>query len=410
MPIPLIAAAGSMIMGAASKAGGALGGGGGGVAKGAGEVAAKANKLGLRSLEKEKQGENKERLDKKKTLSSITGIHMSTSSALRQSQLFTGVVGAFFQMIGAMVDVMLMPLVPLVMPLLSFMGTRIGQMMKVSQFMTAVMTPIGIWLEMSLNFWKNPVSLWSLVTGDWPEAWTDGFTKLKDHFQSDQSAGALIKKWIKEGTDTIKDKGATPAIIQKKEKEQAEAAKEALKIGGTFPEEVVKKAEETKTESTNLILGLGGNMADAIDQAIADAETAAGKSGNPMKEVANNISDWIMSEDNGGGKWMVNKVKGIKNWLFGGGGSDLSATLREEWSTRAVTSGPGRSSNDLTSAAMADAGIPTTNLYAHTSFVNTGWGENPQAFSMNKDKVLTNLTHIQTGEFNKVDLYDGNTK
>ena len=59
---------------------------------------------------------------------------------------------------------------------------------------------------------------------------------------------------------------------------------------------------------------------------------------------------------------------------------------------------------------MADAGIPTTNLSAHTSFVNTGWGENPQAFSMNKDKVLTNLTHIQTGEFNTVDLYDGNTK
>ena len=66
MPIPLIGAAATMIMSGAQKAGGALGGGGGGVAKGAGEVAAKANKLGLRSLEKENKGRIKKDKTKRK--------------------------------------------------------------------------------------------------------------------------------------------------------------------------------------------------------------------------------------------------------------------------------------------------------------------------------------------------------
>lgn len=47
-----------------------------------------------------------------------TGIQMSTSTMLRQSQIFTSSIGAIFQMVGAVIDILLMPLVPLLIPLM----------------------------------------------------------------------------------------------------------------------------------------------------------------------------------------------------------------------------------------------------------------------------------------------------
>ena len=52
------------------------------------------------------------------------GISFTLSSILRQSQLFTGFLGALFQILGAMVDAVLMFLWPLFVPILKFLANR----------------------------------------------------------------------------------------------------------------------------------------------------------------------------------------------------------------------------------------------------------------------------------------------
>ena len=55
--------------------------------------------------------------DGAKMASKMTGVTASISAMLKQSQIFTGVVGSIFQIIGALIDILLMPLVPVFMPI-----------------------------------------------------------------------------------------------------------------------------------------------------------------------------------------------------------------------------------------------------------------------------------------------------
>ena len=62
-------------------------------------------------------------------LKTSLGLNFSVGAILKQSQVFTGTIGALFQVLGAMVDVFLMPLVPYVLPWIK----RISKMIPVVQ-------------------------------------------------------------------------------------------------------------------------------------------------------------------------------------------------------------------------------------------------------------------------------------
>ena len=53
------------------------------------------------------------------------GIEVSIKSMLKQSQIFTSYVGTIFQLMGALVDVMLAPLLPLLVPVARWIGSKI---------------------------------------------------------------------------------------------------------------------------------------------------------------------------------------------------------------------------------------------------------------------------------------------
>lgn len=55
----------------------------------------------------------------------MVGINMSLSSMMRQSQVFTGVLGAFFQIVGGFIDVILAPFMPLLSKVIAVLGSKI---------------------------------------------------------------------------------------------------------------------------------------------------------------------------------------------------------------------------------------------------------------------------------------------
>ena len=61
--------------------------------------------------------------DGAKAASKMSGVSFGISSMLKQSQIFTGVVGSIFQLIGAMIDIALLPLIPVVTPIIKAMGS-----------------------------------------------------------------------------------------------------------------------------------------------------------------------------------------------------------------------------------------------------------------------------------------------
>ena len=66
--------------------------------------------------------------DMKKIASSgagMLGINFSLGAILKQSQIFTGIMGSLFQILGAVVDVFMAPLIPFFIPLMQKMATTL---------------------------------------------------------------------------------------------------------------------------------------------------------------------------------------------------------------------------------------------------------------------------------------------
>ena len=66
--------------------------------------------------------------DMKKIASSgagMLGINFSLGAILKQSQIFTGIMGSLFQILGAVVDVFMAPLVPFFIPLMQKISKEI---------------------------------------------------------------------------------------------------------------------------------------------------------------------------------------------------------------------------------------------------------------------------------------------
>ena len=63
----------------------------------------------------------------------IMGISMSVSSLLRQSQLFTGLLGALFQVIGGFIDVILAPFMPYLFKVVGMLAQQIPKVRELAQ-------------------------------------------------------------------------------------------------------------------------------------------------------------------------------------------------------------------------------------------------------------------------------------
>ena len=92
------------------------------------------------------------------------GIQMGLAGILKQSQVFTSTIGAFFQIFGAMVDVMLVPLVkPVLMPLMRWFARQIPTMGRLSK---AVFGFLGSTIMAIIRMGKKLVE-WGKNTYDW---------------------------------------------------------------------------------------------------------------------------------------------------------------------------------------------------------------------------------------------------
>lgn len=84
----------------------------------------------------------------RKSLLKTAGISFSVASVLKQSQIFTGVIGTIFQLIGALVDVILAPFLPIVVPILKIIGKWIP---KIGDFLQNALS----WIEEKLDNLAN---------------------------------------------------------------------------------------------------------------------------------------------------------------------------------------------------------------------------------------------------------------
>ena len=107
--------------------GGGSGGGGGGNQSGFVEkVIGKGNKDIKNELERGNKGA-------KKGLGATLGIKFGIASLLKQSQVFTGFVGTIFQLMGALVDVILAPFLPILIPGIRLIASLVPYVAKYSQ-------------------------------------------------------------------------------------------------------------------------------------------------------------------------------------------------------------------------------------------------------------------------------------
>ncbi len=79
-----------------------------------------------------------------KTMFKKMGIQVGVASILKQSQIFTGTVGSIFQIFGALVDVILAPFLPVILPIVRLLGNQIP-------LIHSVTTKIADWVTNNLN-------------------------------------------------------------------------------------------------------------------------------------------------------------------------------------------------------------------------------------------------------------------
>ena len=116
------------------------------------------------------------------------GINVGISSILKQSQIFTGTIGSIFQIFGALVDVILAPFLPVIVPIIRILGNLIPMIHKaingviswydnnISPMLTDFGQKVGGWISDNLLGWL-------------PEKWQ---TAISEFF-----AGADWGKWLK---------------------------------------------------------------------------------------------------------------------------------------------------------------------------------------------------------------------
>ena len=101
--------------------------------------------------------------------SKTAGISFTIGSLLKQSQIFTGVVGSVFQIIGAFIDIMLLPLIPIVTPIIKTMGKLLGTS---AQYMSKKPTEIAMQVFKMIPIVGGIITAIEVV--NWLKNWLSG--------------------------------------------------------------------------------------------------------------------------------------------------------------------------------------------------------------------------------------------
>ena len=138
MALPILGA----VMGAMSTAAGGVASAGvrGAVGQVAGSVARSAQDKAVR--DGIIKGPKSMRVTAQKSLQKLTGIQFSAGAIAKQSQLMAGVAGALFQILGAFVDIMLMPLMPIFAKLLVWMASGIPKLAELMNKITSYFSDV----------------------------------------------------------------------------------------------------------------------------------------------------------------------------------------------------------------------------------------------------------------------------
>ena len=125
-----------------------------------------------------------------KGMAGKAGISMGVAGILKQSQLFTGFVGALFQILGAFIDVLLAPLMPIMFKALTWVAKGIPYVQK---GMAKLTEWIGIGWQATKKFFGT---VFGAIGGFFKNAWEN--VKSKDFWLGLlKSAGNFIWKIIK---------------------------------------------------------------------------------------------------------------------------------------------------------------------------------------------------------------------
>jgi len=104
----------------------------------------------------------------------ITGLQFGFSAFLKQSQVFTSIIGSIFQLIGALVDVILGPFIPLIIPLIQFIAKLIPHVAKFAQAIADKLVAFVNWIEKlvddpigTLKELRDNIPTWINALGEW---------------------------------------------------------------------------------------------------------------------------------------------------------------------------------------------------------------------------------------------------
>jgi len=270
-----------------------------------------------------------------KSMGKAAGIAGGVATLLRQSQLFTGVVGMIFQIIGAFIDIILIPFMPFIMLSMRLIAKLLPPLMilafalmKVTQFIADIIGMIGDWvfkvLEIILNKiwgivdgWWDTIKqsivdpLWEKLKKDWGDKWVEikeRFAKIVNTFWS---VWASMSSWFKDTWDgLVADFKALPEDVMG-----------ILTSVGTFVSGIgthITDAWGTASTwfTTNIIDKVTGWFDDHIS--------------TPIKGVINEVKDWVKE------KWLLvldipDKVKEVADWV-----ADFSGKIGG-WIRNAIT-------------------------------------------------------------------------
>ena len=102
----------------------------------------------------------KERLEEmakqgKNHLRNTFGINLGIASILKQSQIFTGTLGTIFQILGALVDVILAPFLPIIVPAIKALAANVPEIQAKAERIIGTLVDGFYWLKDKVGGWMD---------------------------------------------------------------------------------------------------------------------------------------------------------------------------------------------------------------------------------------------------------------
>jgi len=91
------------------------------------------------------------------------GLDVSAKGLLKQSQIFTGTLGAIFQILGAFIDITLAPMLPMVVPFIRKMVKMIPQFRKLGESIRDIIMFVHKWTQNFLPKFMKGWAKWILA-------------------------------------------------------------------------------------------------------------------------------------------------------------------------------------------------------------------------------------------------------